>query len=524
MPSRLRPPGAVRVGPPYVRAAMSSATTVDDVIDPGLAVGPLAAALRPGRAAWDVELLDPDLVAPPVLRPYVLSLLAERSAPLLVLVPRTSDAEGLADDLGAFLGAGRVAVFPAWETLPHERLSPQPRTVGRRLHVLDRLLHPGEHEEPLLAVVAPVRAALQPMDPSLGRRRPVALDRRWEGFDALVDDLAGLGYSRTPQVETRGEFAVRGGIVDVFPTAGDHAVRIEFFGDDVESIRSFAVADQRSTDHLDELVIDPARELVLDEQVRARATAALDRWPSLRGELEQLVEGQAFEGAEALVTLLTPRPALLPEFLPDGAGVALVDPLLLAERATKLGDEAEVLATTAWAGEEVGDHGGFVTPEELLERSPDRVWRLQPFGAQSAPAWRPAPGNRSAATSSPSPSAWSRCSATSDGWCSAATARGRCGDWRTCWPSRPSPDAPRSISTPRARPAASRSCRRPCGTASPRTSSGWRCSAPGTSSGPADVGPVGAWGAGRAPATPSCSSTRATRSSTEPTGSASTAG
>jgi transcription-repair coupling factor (superfamily II helicase) len=358
------------------------AATVDDVLDPGTAVGPLASALRPGRSTWDVELVAEDLVAPPVLRPYLLSLVAEKAAPLLVLVPRTSDAEGLADDLGAFLGPDRVAVFPAWETLPHERLSPQPRTVGRRLHVLDRLLHPGEHDEPLLAVVAPVRAALQPMDPSLGRRRPITVDLRWDGFEALVDDLAALGYSRTPQVETRGEFAVRGGIVDVFPTAGDHAVRIEFFGDDVESIREFAVADQRSTDHLDSLVIDPARELVLDEPLRERARAAMTRWPSLREQLEQLAEGQAFEGAEALVTLLTPRPALLPEFLPEHGGVALVDPLILADRATKLGDEAEVLATTAWAGEEVGDHGGFVTPEELLERSPERVWRLQPFGGR----------------------------------------------------------------------------------------------------------------------------------------------
>ena len=360
-------------------------TSVDDVLDPGLAAGPLAAALRRGRAEWDVEMGDDTLVATPALRPYLLSLLAERAAPLLVLVPRTSDAEGLADDLGAFLGESRVAVFPAWETLPHERLSPQPRTVGRRLHVLDRLLHPEDHDEPLLAVVAPVRAALQPMDPALGRRRPITLDRRWHGFDELVDGLAALGYGRTPQVESRGEFAVRGGIVDVFPTAGDHAVRVEFWGDDVESVRAFAVADQRSTEAVDQIVVDPARELVVDDELLERARDAAERWPELREPLERLLEGQSFDGVESLVTLLTPRPALLAEFLPDGAGLALVDPMLLTERASKLGEEAEVLTETSWGAgalEHDAAPGGFVGPEELLSRSPERVWRLSPFGAE----------------------------------------------------------------------------------------------------------------------------------------------
>ncbi len=391
--------------------------SVDDVLDPGLAAGPLAAALRPGRSAWDVALAPGgDLVGAPAARPYVLSLLAEQARPLLVLVPRTSDAEAVADGLSAYLGADRVAVFPAWETLPHERLSPQPRTVGRRLAVVDRLLHPESHDQPLLAVVAPVRAALQPMDPRLGRQRPIRLDATWTGFDALVDGLSALGYSRTTQVEARGEFAVRGGIVDVFPTAGDQAVRVEFWGDDVESLRTFAVADQRSSGPVPEVVLDAARELVLDETVVERARAAMRVWPELTGELDQLVQGQTFEGAEALVSLLEPEPALLVDFLPEAAGLVLVDPMLLEERATKLREESEVLADTAWrtaasvgvAGPARqgaqdpgpgGDHGrdateagrphgdgtraadGFAAPGELLSRAPERSWRLAPFGA-----------------------------------------------------------------------------------------------------------------------------------------------
>jgi transcription-repair coupling factor (superfamily II helicase) len=377
--------------------------SVDDVLDPGLARGALAAALRPGRAEWDTTLPAEELLVAPSARPYTLSLLAERSAPLLVVVPRTSDAEAIADGMAAFLGEGRVAVFPAWETLPHERLSPQPRTVGRRLAVLDRLTHPDEHDEPLLAIIAPVRAALQPMAPDLARQRPIVLDDRWVGFEALIDGLAALGYSRTPQVEARGEFAVRGGIVDVFPSAGDHAVRVEFWGDDVEALRSFAVGDQRSTGPVERVALDAAREIVLDADLRERARAAITLWPELTSELDLLAEGQTFEGVESLVTMLTPDPALLVDFLPEGGGIALLDPMLLEDRAGKLREEAEVLADTAWRNAAAfgiapgpGQHqqdaadpsglklgaDGFAQPGELLARGPGALWRLSPFGGE----------------------------------------------------------------------------------------------------------------------------------------------
>jgi transcription-repair coupling factor (superfamily II helicase) len=396
----------------------SGPRSIADVLDPGLAAGPLASALRAARAEWAEELDDEDLVCSPPLRPYVLSLLVERAAPLLVLTPRTSDAEAVADGLAAYLGDQRVAVFPAWETLPHERLSPQPRTVGRRLAVLDRLTHPQAHDEPLLAVVAPVRAALQPMDPRLAGRRPLELTDRWSGFDALVEGLAALGYARTPQVEARGEFAVRGGIVDLFPTAGDHAVRVEFWGDDVESLRTFAVGDQRSTGPVARVVVDPARELVLDTELTERARAAIRRWPELTEQLDRLADGQTFEGVESLAILLRAHPSLLVDFLPAGAGMALLDPMLLEDRAGKLAEEAEVLAETAWrtAAEFGGAAGrlpgsgdddragagdgeldpdavdadgvdahlradGFAAPAQLLARGPQRVWRLTPFGA-----------------------------------------------------------------------------------------------------------------------------------------------
>ena len=243
--------------------------------DPGRAVGPLAMLLRHGRDDLRDELAGGDAFAiASGARPYHLALMAELASPLLVVTPRTSDAEALVDGLAGYLGEGRVALFPSWETLPHERLSPQPATVGRRLRVLDRLTRPEAHDEPLLAVVTSARAAMQPMDPALGERRPLELRLGHGGdvtFDGVVESLAELGYARVGQVESRGEFAVRGGIVDLFPTASDAAVRVEFWGDDIESLRTFGVGDQRSVDTVDVVVAHAARELVLSADLRARA-------------------------------------------------------------------------------------------------------------------------------------------------------------------------------------------------------------------------------------------------------------
>ncbi|MEX0868276.1 MAG: transcription-repair coupling factor [Nitriliruptoraceae bacterium] len=320
--------------------------SVDDVLDPRHARGPLAATLRPARRHWVDALAADELTCPSALRPYLLSLFAERHTPLLVLTPRSSDAEVLADGLQAYLGDDAVAVFPAWETLPHERLSPQPATVGRRLAVLDRLVHGGS--SPLTAIVAPVRAALQPMDRRLRDRRPVTVTVGPDDFDGFVAKLAGLGYVRTPQVTQRGEFAVRGGIIDVFPAADDHAVRIEFFGDDVESVRTFAVADQRSIEPAERVTITAARELVLDDDLRARARTAIATFPELTSELDQLADGHTFDGVESLALLLSENPALLVDFLPPTSAIALVDPILLEQRARALADEIDVLADMAW--------------------------------------------------------------------------------------------------------------------------------------------------------------------------------
>jgi transcription-repair coupling factor (superfamily II helicase) len=131
----------------------------------------LAGLLDLVRSELDSDVFVPgELHVGPALRPLTCALLSDHASPLLVVTPTTGDAERLVDGMFAFLGSDAVALFPAWETLPHERLSPQPATVGDRLRALDRLA-----EGSLRALVTPVRAMLQPMDPRLGERRPVHL-------------------------------------------------------------------------------------------------------------------------------------------------------------------------------------------------------------------------------------------------------------------------------------------------------------------------------------------------------------
>ena len=194
-----------------------------------------------------------ELTGPEALRPFLVAGLAKPGRSVLVVTATTREAEQLVAEIGDFLGSEGVAYYPSWETLPHERLSPRSDTVGRRLAVLRRLCHPGDSgaNGPVRVVVAPVRSMLQPQVKGLGDLTPVELTvGATADLDDVVAGLAGAAYSRVDLVEKRGEFAVRGGIVDVFPPTEEHPLRVEFFGDEVEEIRSFAVADQRTIERL----------------------------------------------------------------------------------------------------------------------------------------------------------------------------------------------------------------------------------------------------------------------------------
>ncbi len=292
-----------------------------------------------------------ELEGPTAARPLAVAALAQAGHPVLAVTATGRESEELTAELGDLLGAGAVAELPSWETLPHERLSPRADTVGRRLAVLRRLAHPDENG-PLQVVVATVRSLIQPMVRGLGDIAPVRLRVGDEhDFDGLLARLTDLAYTRVDMVDRRGEFAVRGGIVDVFPPTDDHPVRVEFWGDEVAEIRSFAVADQRSLQTADALHAPPCRELLLTDSVRTRAAELAAHAPTGPvGEIiDKVAAGVPAEGMEALIPVLAGEDlALLTDAMPAGTHVLLADPERIRARAADLVRTGEEFLEASW--------------------------------------------------------------------------------------------------------------------------------------------------------------------------------
>jgi transcription-repair coupling factor (superfamily II helicase) len=314
-------------------------------IDPSPPLAGLGALLADEPALRAVVSRAPVVAVPDSARAIYIAALAGVSTrrPIVVAVPTGDEADRLAHDLGQYLPAGEVESFPAWETLPFERVSPAFETMGRRMRVLWRL----HANRPPTVVVAPVRALVQRLGPHVEAVEPVvvrpgvSVDR-----DELVTSLVASGYRREYQVEARGELAVRGSIVDVYPVNEDHPVRIDLWGDEVDRLSVFAVADQRSTHDCAEVSIFPARELLPTPEVRTRAAALVASEPWGAESWERLADGQTFDGMESWLPWLTDSEHLLPDLLPDDALVLLFEPRRMRHRAQDLLDEEAALAAT----------------------------------------------------------------------------------------------------------------------------------------------------------------------------------
>ncbi|MGA5270452.1 transcription-repair coupling factor [Streptomyces lydicamycinicus] len=319
------------------------------------------------QAATDGHRHQVDLVGPPAARPFAIAALARQAGrPVLAVTATGREAEDLAAALRSLMPAGEdnsVVEFPSWETLPHERLSPRSDTVGRRLAVLRRLAHPRDDDPtagPVSVVVAPIRSVLQPQVKGLGDLEPVSL-RTGETADLeeIVDGLAAAAYARVELVEKRGEFAVRGGILDVFPPTEEHPLRVEFWGDDVEEIRYFKVADQRSLEVAEHgLWAPPCRELLLTDQVRERAAALAEQHPELGELLGKIAEGIAVEGMESLAPVLVDDMELLLDVLPKGSMAVVCDPERVRTRAADLVATSQEFLQASWAAAAMNGAGG----------------------------------------------------------------------------------------------------------------------------------------------------------------------
>ncbi|BBU21536.1 transcription-repair coupling factor [Mycobacterium xenopi] len=302
-----------------------------------------------------------NLVGPASARVFVTSALA-RHGPLLVVTATNRAADDLTAELRGVHGDA-VALFPSWETLPHERLSPGVDTVGARLMVLRRLAHPDDAwlGPPLRVVVTSARSLLQPMTPRLGDIEPLTLAVGDEvAFEEVITRLVELAYTRADMVGRRGEFAVRGGILDVFPPTAEHPVRIEFWGDEVTEMRMFSVADQRSIPELTvtTLVAVACRELLLSDDVRERAARLAGKHPaaehaivgSFTDMLAKLAEGIPVDGMEALLPVLRPDElTLLTDQLAEGTPVLVCDPEKVRARAADLIKSGREFLEASWS-------------------------------------------------------------------------------------------------------------------------------------------------------------------------------
>lgn len=353
---------------------------------------------------------DVSLVAPAALRPFGVAALAGHDQCTVLAVTATGrEAEDLAAALTSLVEPSSVAVFPAWETLPHERLSPRSDTVGQRLAVLRRLAHPVKGDPaagPLGVVVAPVRALLQPIVRGLGDLEPIRLRAGDDAdLEEVVKRLVDNGYHRVDMVEKRGEVAVRGGLLDVFPPTEEHPLRLEFWGDTVEEIRWFKVADQRSLEAADGgLFAPPCRELLLSGEVRARARELAELHPALAEVLDQLAEGTPVEGMEAFAPVLAGEMDLLVDHLPVRSAVFVCDPERIRGRAEELVRTSQEFLEASWinaaaGGEAPIDLGAaaFRTLDEIRDHAGALGlpwWSMAPFGtgieldAQDSEAYR----------------------------------------------------------------------------------------------------------------------------------------
>ncbi len=330
-------------------------------------------------------------------RPYLLAALANKLGTLVVAVVATEgQAEALRAAATEFISP--TALLSSWDVLPYEGLSPDPRISAHRLEAL-RLISHGSGPRVVVASArafshkpAPGAADLDPLQIGVGQ----TIDR-----DGLAMRLVELGYTREDVANQPGTFAVRGGIVDVFPAQDDRLVRMELFADVIESMRLVDPATQRSVGVATSAVAVARTELPPTPEIRRRAGEAAERSSEdqITDKLRRLAEGAVPDGIESLLPRLwDPETDNIGAFLPSGAVVVLFDAIRCGDEVAKAVEQEEELASL-WAdparmADEIGERPGRVRNEETLLYLPlDRVlddvraagrelWRINGYAAE----------------------------------------------------------------------------------------------------------------------------------------------
>ena len=361
-------------------------------------------ALISGEVEEPESDIDPSITVgvPEGLRP-ALAAGAAGSRPVVLVVASGREAEETVEAIRSWYGGDPqdVAQLEAWETLPHERLSPRADTVASRMAVFRRLKHPEEGNAmfgPIRILVMPVRSLIQPVVAGLGDIEPLVFTQGEElALDEASKRLVESAYTRVDLVMDRGEFAVRGGIIDVFPPTLPHPVRIEFFGDEIDAIKQFHASDQRTYgEPLDSVWATPCRELQLTDAVRNRAKSLIGSIPNAEDMLESIANAIAVEGMESLLPALVDDMESVQGMLPPNALIMLSDPEKLRRGADDLAKTANEFLAASWhvaaSGHGSGapitfDQANFLDFEETITSlafSQHDVWKLTSFGVDSS--------------------------------------------------------------------------------------------------------------------------------------------
>ena len=326
------------------------------------------------RAFSEIEI-DQSAVhlAAPVASTGLLLAARSQSSPLVVVTASSRRATELKDELETYLGVGGILELPPWETLPHEKLSPKNDTVAARIKVLNCL-------ESAQIIVTSVRALIQPIAPleipllSLEIGTEIAMEK-------LISHLVLLGYLRTDLVERRGDFAVRGGILDLFLPDQDHPIRIDFFGDEIEELAWFTVADQRTYEPVTgAVIIYPCREILLTQATQERARYLTAAYPEVSEITTKLGQGIYVDGMESLQGLLRQDLTSLVEILPPQFQIVLIDEPRVRSRALDLVSTNKEFLDASWSNAALGASapinltselagGGYFTLEQLRDRA-----------------------------------------------------------------------------------------------------------------------------------------------------------
>ncbi len=290
--------------------------------------------------------------------------------PFLVVTSHPDESWKIYEDLVSFLNEDEVRLFPGWEILPYEFKVPHSEVIGRRLECLYDLI---SEKRPI--VVTTIRACLEKtLLPQELKQRCIRLKiGENEEIDHLVQQLLSLGFKRFPQVEEIGTFSIRGGILDVFPYSSSDPIRIEFFGDFIESIRTFAVSDQRSLQKTDSAMILPKREVLMRDEDVERCLSRLKKGPaeSLREKLQFTDE---VPGLEWLAPLFGIPQAHIGDYLSKDSIVFLDEPAVVEVELDRIKEETEKLFKQAGGRKEA-----LPEPQKLWEVRDGFFQRLTQF-------------------------------------------------------------------------------------------------------------------------------------------------